>query len=223
MLRAQAARVLVLAPVPALRIQVLVPAQAQAQALPLQAVPDLAPAHLQVAPALVQVLTRDPHLHTARVPAHLRVNPTVSTKNMTHTDQWVHPPVAPAQALGQALVPHQAVQTLDQALQAAQAQAQAQALDLPLQAALAQAQAQAQALDLPLQAALAQAQAQAQVHPPAVQALAQAPMKKFKWEGKSNITNSNSTYSHLNLYNQSIFFFYKNCFFFKAHKKYAQI
>jgi hypothetical protein len=48
-------------------------------------------------------------------------------------------------------------------------------------------------------------------------------MKKFKWEGKSNITNSNSTYSHLNLYNQSIFFFYKNCFFFKAHKKYAQI
>ncbi len=198
MLRAQAARVLVLAPVPALRIQVLVPAQAQAQALPLQAVPDLAPAHLQVAPALVQVLTRDPHLHTARVPAHLRVNPTVSTKNMTHTDQWVHPPVAPAQALGQALVPHQAVQTLDQALQAAQAQAQA--------------------LDLPLQAALAQAQAQAQVHPPAVQALAQALMKKFKWEGKSNITNSNSTYSHLNLYNQSIFFSTKIAFSLRLTK-----
>ncbi len=99
----------VLAPVPALRIQVLVPAQARAQVLalhpavpalhpvvpaqvhtlPLQAVPALAPAHLQVAPALVQaqVLAQAPHLHTAPVPAHLRANPTVTTKNMTHTDQ----------------------------------------------------------------------------------------------------------------------------------------
>ena len=70
---------------------------AQVQALPLQAVPALAPAHLRVAPApalapvpalvQAQVLAQAPHLHTAPVPAHLRANPTVTTKNMTHTDQ----------------------------------------------------------------------------------------------------------------------------------------
>ncbi len=61
---------------------------AQVQALPLQAVPALAPAHLLVAPApalvQAQVLAQAPHLHTAPV---LRANPTVITKNMTHTDQ----------------------------------------------------------------------------------------------------------------------------------------
>ncbi len=170
-LRAQVVQA-VLAPVPGhqMIVPVLVPAQAparaqvlahhpgalaQVQALPLQAVPALAPALVQA-----QVLAQAPHLHTAPVPAHLRVNPTVSTKNMTHTDLWVHPPVAPAQVHpravpAQALVPpHQAVQVLAQVLQAAQA--------LPSQAVLAQAPVQA----LPQVA---------QVHPPAVQALAQVP------------------------------------------------
>ncbi len=74
-------------------VPVLVPAQAPAQA-PARAqvlarhtaVPAQVQAFpLQVAPALVQA--QNPQLQTALVPAHLKVNPTVTTNNMTHTDQ----------------------------------------------------------------------------------------------------------------------------------------
>ncbi len=83
---------LALVPVPALHpaVPVLVPAQVQAP--PLQAVPALVPAHLQVARAQAPAQVLVPAPAQALIPVqapvlHPRVNLTVITKNMTHTDQ----------------------------------------------------------------------------------------------------------------------------------------
>ncbi len=130
---------------------------AQVQALPLQAVPALAPAHLGVAPApaLVQVLAQA-HPPAVQAQAHLGVAPALAPALVQVLAQ-AHPPAAQAQA-----------QVLH--LQVAQAQA------LPLQAALAQ-------VLLPAVQALARAQAQAQAIAIAIaqaKAPPQALVKKFK-------------------------------------------
>jgi hypothetical protein len=154
---------------------------AQVQALPLQAVPALAPAHLGVAPApaLVQVLAQA-HPPAVQAQAHLGVAPAPAPALVqVQVLAQAHPPAAQAQVLHlqvaqvQAL-PLQAAPAQVLHLQVAQVQAQAPAL--PLQAALAQ-------VLLPAVQALARAQAQAQAIAIAIaqaKAPPQALVKKFK-------------------------------------------
>ncbi len=106
---------------------------AQVQALPLQAVPALAPAHLGVAPApaLVQVLAQA-HPPAVQAQAHLGVAPA----------QVLHLQVAQVQALPLQAALAQVLLPAVQALARAQAQAQAQAIAI----AIAQAKAPPQAL-----------------------------------------------------------------------------